>query len=566
MWNREVDRAMDEARAVDKAKRLNRATGYVALLVISLIAIGLCGYTLYELRSGRPLQIIQVVDNSAGEKLRAVLEKIRSDYVDSVSLDSVEEAVLPALLAELDPHSEYFPAQELEAVQEPLRGDFEGIGVVFNMLTDTVIVQSVIAGGPSERAGIEAGDRIMRVDSIGIAGVKLRQDSVVRLLRGARGTRVRVEIARLGVEGLIPIEIVRDKIPLKSIEAAYVVEDGIGVIRLSRFAQKTPKEFGEALVRLSEQGMQRLILDLRGNGGGYLQGAHFVASQFLRKGSLITYIQGRRRARQDLVTERDGPLRNIPLVLLTDELSASSSEIVAGAMQDNDRAAIVGRRTFGKGLVQEQFEFPDGSGLRLTVSRYYTPSGRSIQKPYELGEKRAYNHDLEERWENGELYERDSIKLDTLRAFRTLGGRTVYGGGGIMPDVFVPLDTMGNSRFLREVSRRALLVKFAQRYLDGHREELKRFRDVDALQRHLRRQAVEREFLAYAKSEGYTPGPGEMAQSGEIILTQLHANIARGVLDNEGYYPIISSIDNTLQRGIELVKKKDPIAAAAAMQ
>ncbi len=536
------------------------------LAVISLVAICMCLYTLYRLHFNRPVQIIRMQDNGAGEKVRAVLDKISSDYVDSVSLDSIEEALLPALLSELDPHSEYFPAREMDAVQEPLRGDFEGIGVVFNMLTDTVIIQSVIAGGPSERAGIEAGDRIIRVDSITIAGVKCPQDSVVHLLRGARGTRVKVGIERVGVNGLIPMEITRDKIPLKSIEAAYMVDGEVGVIRLSRFAQKTPEEFSEALIRLSEAGMQRLVLDLRGNGGGYLQGAHFVASQFLRKGALITYIQGRRRERQDLTTTSDGVLRNIPLVLLTDELSASSSEIVAGAMQDNDRAAIVGRRTFGKGLVQEQFEFPDGSGLRLTVSRYYTPSGRSIQKPYELGEKGAYNLDLEERWEHGELYERDSIKQDTLRAFKTVGGRTVYGGGGIMPDVFVPLDTVGNSHFLREVSRRALLAKFAQRYLDGHRVELKAFGDAHELLKHLKGQPIMREFLAYAKSEGFTPGQGEMAQSGEIILTRLHANIARGTLDNAGYYPIISSIDNTLQRGIELVKTKDPIKAAAGMQ
>ncbi len=489
------------------------------------------------------------------------MEAVEKDYVDSVSADSIENRVINLFVQQLDPHSEYFSAEQMAVVAEPLRGDFDGIGVTYNMVTDTVVVQSVIAGGPSERAGILMGDRFLSVDGHRIIGKNVTTDSVMHLLRGPRGTKVVVGLERKGVKDSLSIEITRDRIPINSIEVAYMADEFTGVIRLSRFSQTTPRDFQEAILKLASQGMQRLVFDLRRNGGGFLEAACFIAMQFLQEGQLIVYTEGRSRPRQEIRSEGEGILRNIPLVLLVDEFSASSSEIVAGAMQDNDRALIVGRRTFGKGLVQEQRLFPDGSGLRLTVARYYTPSGRCIQKPYKLGEGDKYAEEWVARWERGEFMHSDSVHQDTLQRFTTASGRVVYGGGGIMPDVFIPLDTLGYAPYYKAVTNRGLPIRFAQRYVDKYRDAFAHYTDWKDLDTRLRHENLLQRFGEFVRAEN-----PEMVRlqhstkSDKNLEIQIRALIVRGIFDSAGYYPVIQELDNELQQALELVAKPKVMA------
>ncbi len=525
------------------------------VLLILLLALAALAATFYVLERRSANRLARLFGSIVqGDKLHAIVDAVERDYVDSVSTDSIENRVINLFVQQLDPHSEFFTASQMEEVAEPLRGDFDGIGVTYNMATDTVVVQSVIAGGPSEKAGILMGDRFLSVDGHRIVGKSVTTDSVMHLLRGPRGTKVVVGLERKGVKDTLAIEIIRDRIPINSIEAAYMADDLTGVIRLSRFAQTTPREFQEAVLKLAAQGMQRLVFDLRRNGGGLLEAACFISMQFLQEGQLIVYTEGRARPRQEIRTEGEGALRNIPLVILVDEFSASSSEIVAGAMQDNDRALIVGRRTFGKGLVQEQRLFPDGSGLRLTVARYYTPSGRCIQKPYKLGENDKYAEEWVQRWERGEFMHSDSIHQDTLQRFTTTNGRVVYGGGGIMPDVFVPLDTTGYAPYYKAVTNRGLPIRFAQRYVDKHRNELTRYADWKALDAHLRQEKLLQRFDELVRTEN--PEMARLprgAKADQMLEIQLRALIVRGMLDNAGYYPIIQELDNELQKALELV-------------
>lgn len=525
------------------------------VLLILLLALAALAATFYVLERRSANRLARLFGSIVqGDKLHAIVDAVERDYVDSVNTDSIENRVINLFVQQLDPHSEFFTATQMAEVAEPLRGDFDGIGVTYNMATDTVVVQSVIAGGPSEKAGILMGDRFLSVDGHRIVGKSVTTDSVMHLLRGPRGTKVVVGLERKGVKDTLAIEITRDRIPINSIEAAYMADDLTGVIRLSRFAQTTPREFQEAVLKLAAQGMQRLVFDLRRNGGGLLEAACFISMQFLQEGQLIVYTEGRARPRQEIRTEGEGALRNIPLVILVDEFSASSSEIVAGAMQDNDRALIVGRRTFGKGLVQEQRLFPDGSGLRLTVARYYTPSGRCIQKPYKLGENDKYAEEWVQRWERGEFMHSDSIHQDTLQRFTTTNGRVVYGGGGIMPDVFVPLDTTGYAPYYKAVTNRGLPIRFAQRYVDKHRNELTRYADWKALDVHLRQEKLLQRFDELVRTEN--PEMARLprgAKADQMLEIQLRALIVRGMLDNAGYYPIIQELDNELQKALELV-------------
>lgn len=525
------------------------------VLLILLLALAALAATFYVLERRSANRLARLFGSIVqGDKLHAIVDAVERDYVDSVNADSIENRVINLFVQQLDPHSEFFTATQMAEVAEPLRGDFDGIGVTYNMATDTVVVQSVIAGGPSEKAGILMGDRFLSVDGHRIVGKSVTTDSVMHLLRGPRGTKVVVGLERKGVKDTLAIEITRDRIPINSIEAAYMADDLTGVIRLSRFAQTTPREFQEAVLKLAAQGMQRLVFDLRRNGGGLLEAACFISMQFLQEGQLIVYTEGRARPRQEIRTEGEGALRNIPLVILVDEFSASSSEIVAGAMQDNDRALIVGRRTFGKGLVQEQRLFPDGSGLRLTVARYYTPSGRCIQKPYKLGENDKYAEEWVQRWERGEFMHSDSIHQDTLQRFTTTNGRVVYGGGGIMPDVFVPLDTTGYAPYYKAVTNRGLPIRFAQRYVDKHRGKLARYADWKALDAHLRQEKLLQRFDELVRTEH--PEMAKLARGAKadrMLEIQLRALIVRGMLDNAGYYPVIQELDNELQKALELV-------------
>ncbi len=488
-------------------------------------------------------------------KIDQVITYIRQDYVDSVDVVHLEEVAIPAMLKDLDPHTVYIPAREVAQVNEPLRGNFDGIGISFNMPDDTVIVMSVIHGGPSERVGIKAGDRIITIDDSLVAGQHIDQNDIVKMLRGPRGTKVMVGIKRKGADHLLKFEITRDKIPLKSVDIAYMITDSIGYIKISKFARTTNEEFMKAFEQLKENGLEKLIVDLRGNGGGYLDAAIHIADQFLPKGKLIVYTMGRNKRKQMVYAKNDGVFTTGELVMLIDEWSASASEIVAGAIQDNDRGTIIGRRSFGKGLVQEPFILRDGSVLRLTVARYYTPSGRCIQKPYNKGVEEYYN-DINERFMKGEFESADSIHFPDSLKYTTPGGKTVYGGGGIMPDIFVPLDTTGMTPYFMKVRNMGLIYRFALAYTDQHREKLESFQDVKALEDYLDRQDLLPAFIRYVEEKGVSPVKKDISLSRKLIITQIKAYIGRDVMDDAGFYPIIREIDATVQRAVTYLQNQ----------
>jgi carboxyl-terminal processing protease len=488
----------------------------------------------------------------SGNKLNSLLTYIINEYVDSVNIDELTEAAIPSILDELDPHSVYIPAKELSKYNEPLVGNFSGIGVQFNMVDDTVAIINTIANGPSAIVGIFAGDRIVKVDGRNVAGVKLPSDSIVGMLRGPRGTTVRVVIFRRSDKNLLDFEITRDDIPLYSVDVAYMINETTGYIKISTFAQTTYDEFLDAAEKLHSKGMKRLILDLRSNGGGLMDAATKIADQFLDDGKLIVYTQGKARARYDVFSTPGGICRDDKVCLLMDEFSASASEILAGAIQDNDRGTIIGRRSFGKGLVQEQIQFRDGSALRLTIARYYTPTGRSIQKPYSRN-KSDYYSDLNTRYAHGEFENADSIKFADSLKFVTPGGKTVYGGGGIMPDIFVPMDTSGISPYFNRVRNLGFIYRFAFDYSDKNRDKLHKYTTAKELSAYLDKTAYYKDFLKYAENKGVFSKPGDLAESGDLIKVQLKAYIARNILDNEGFFPIIQEIDNTLMKAVEVI-------------
>jgi carboxyl-terminal processing protease len=488
------------------------------------------------------------------DKLSSVLNYIENQYVDTLSMSDLVETTIPTLLKSLDPHSVYIPASDLKAVNEPLDGGFDGIGITFNMPNDTIIVITTILGGPSERVGLLAGDRIVTINDSTVAGVGLAQDKVVKLLKGPNGTKVNVGVLRSGLDDIIKFEIIRDKIPIYSIDVSFMINKKTGYIKISRFARTTYKEFLDAVDKLQRSGMENLIIDLRGNNGGYLDAATNISNEFLSEGKLIVYTQGKARPRQNVYSNAKGRCLNTQVAVLIDEFSASASEILAGAIQDNDRGLVIGRRSFGKGLVQEQVLFSDGSALRLTIARYYTPTGRSIQKPYEPGSD-DYYADISNRFLHGEFQEKDSIHLSDTLKFTTPGGRVVYGGGGIMPDYFIPLDTTGVSLYFNRVSRRNLIYRFAFQYTDKHRKTLSTHKDYISLVDHLQRQNILNQFVEYAKERGVEPNVSQIRVSTLIIETQLMAYIARNIIDDAGFFPIIMRIDNTLLKAIDIIEK-----------
>ncbi|MBN2519746.1 MAG: S41 family peptidase, partial [Bacteroidales bacterium] len=479
---------------------------------------------------------------------------IEEEYVDTVNKNDLVEMAISEILKQLDPHSVYIPASELKELNEPLEGNFEGIGVQFNMPDDTVVVIAVISGGPSEKIGILPGDRIIYIEDSLVAGVKMKNTDIVKMLKGPKGTKVEVSIMRKGISELINFEITRDKIPLYSIDIAYMIKDDIGYIKISQFAKTTYQEFTDAIAKLNQQGMQKLVLDLRGNGGGFMDAATNIANEFLEANKLIVYTKGKSRPKRETLSNSKGNCLDKKVVVLVDEWSASASEILAGALQDNDRGTIVGRRSFGKGLVQQQTMFNDGSALRLTIARYYTPTGRSIQKPYVNGDEQYYD-DLSERFNHGEFVEKDSIKLNDSLKFYTPKGKIVYGGGGIMPDIFVPYDTSGQTNYYMQVLQKGLIYRFAFDYADNNREKLAKYKNYKELEKYLDKQKLLDKFIKYAEEKGINKNPNELKASKELIYTQLKASVSRNLLDNEGFYPIISKIDVTLQKAVEIIEK-----------
>ena len=490
-------------------------------------------------------------------KLTYTLSLIENQYVDSVSMDSLAEHVIPLLVKELDPHSVYIPASEMQALNEPLEGEFDGIGVVFNMATDTVIVLNVIPQGPSDKAGIKAGDRIIEIGDSVVAGRKIPQNNVVKMLRGPRGTTVHLGIGRQGISGLVPIDVERGVIPIRSIESAFRIADGVGYVKLGQFARTTYDEFRRALASLRAEGVTKLIFDLRGNSGGFLDQAIAVANEFLHKGQLIVYTEDRRHEQLREYADGNGSAQDMEVVVLIDEGSASSSEILAGALQDNDRGTIVGRRSFGTGLVQRQIPYSDGSALRLTTARYYTPTGRSIQKPYTIGDDESYEEDIWNRYKNNEFFSADSIHFADSLKRTTPGGKVVYGGGGIMPDVFIPADTTDVTKYFIEVSGRNILYRYTIEYADRHREALNAVQTIGDLQALLDSdKTLVDDFVRYAARKGVAPRYGDIARSRRLIEAQLRAYIGRNTkLEDNGFYANIYPVDNVIVRAVGILKE-----------
>lgn len=492
----------------------------------------------------------------ANDKLGIIIDYIETRYVDTVFRSNLEESAIPAMLEELDPHSIYIPAEEMKSVSEDMRGNFEGIGVVFNHQKDTVIIISVITGGPSSKVGVLPGDRIIMVNDSLIAGQGMPSNDVVGMLKGEKGTKVKVSLERKNVPELIDVEIIRDEIPLYSVDVSYMVDEEIGYIKINRFAETTFKEFVEGVEKLKDLGLKKLILDLRGNTGGYMVAATNIVDQFLDAGKMIVYTQGKSSPKQEIYSTARGICKDIEVVVLQDEFAASASEILAGAIQDNDRGTIIGRRSFGKGLVQEQYPLSDGSVIRLTIARYYTPTGRSIQKPYS-DDKDEYYNDLNERYQNGEFSEVDSIHFADSLKFVTPGGNIVYGGGGIMPDIFVPLDTTGYSKYYAETVRKGILYNFAFEYAVDNREVLNKYKNASEIDNYLESINIFNQFSVYAENSGVPKSTEGFVKSKILVNTQLKANIARNILDNEGYYPIHEDIDIILKTAILFLKDSE---------
>ena len=494
-------------------------------------------------------------------KVDRLLQLMEKAYVDSLNIDNITDEVMTEMVQKLDPHSAYIPKEDLEMVNSELAASFSGIGVQFSIQQDTVRIVAVIAGGPCEGVGVLAGDKIITVDDSTFVGKKMNNEKVMKTLRGPKGTQVKLGILRAGVSEPLSYTVTRGDIPVHSVDAKFIIDEKIGFVRVNKFGETTYKEFIAALAELSSKGADRFIVDLRENSGGYMEQAIRMANEFLSRGDLIVYSQGRAYPRYEATANGGGRFKNVPLVVLIDNFSASASEIFAGAMQDNDRATIVGRRSFGKGLVQQQMPFDDGSAVRLTVARYYTPSGRCIQKPYTLGEQEDYMHDLEERWEHGEFYSADSIHFSDTTTYRTKNGRIVHGGGGIMPDVFVGRDTTLNTPWYNRCVNLAYTYQFAYQYTDQHRKELNKYKDWQSLEKYLIKQDIIPEFVRFAEGKGVEPNTAEIQKSRPLMTRLLHAYIVRNILGDEGFFPLFERDDEITKVAVEQLKQSDRTSA-----
>jgi len=513
------------------------------VLLACALVLGMFVNSFFQKNNGTPSTIFQLP--RAASKLDVVLNLIEKDYVDSVKAADLVEEAIPGLLKDLDPHTVYIPAKDLRAVNEELKGNFGGIGVQFIRYQDTVAIVRVIPGGPSEIAGILAGDRIVMVNDSLIAGVKMTDKEIISRLKGPKGTPVRVGIKRRGKNELLNMELLRGSIPVPSVDIAYMLNKDLGYIKVNRFAATTYFEFSEGLQKLKDQNCKKLIIDLRGNTGGYLSEATNMINEFLPEGEMIVYTKGKSQPKTDYKSTGNGNYQDLPIIVLIDEGSASASEIFAGAIQDNDRGKIVGRRSFGKGLVQEQRMLPDGSALRLTVARYYTPTGRCIQKPYNKGKADYYN-DINHRFLHGEFEKADSIHFNDSLKYTTPGGNIVYGGGGIMPDVFIPVDTSGYSNYFRDLRAKGIIYQYAFAFVDKHRAEMKKLKDYKEVLNFIKSKPIVAEMVRYGANKGVKVNSKGLKESRKIIETQIKAYIARDMIDDEGFYPIIKDLDQTL--------------------
>ena len=499
-------------------------------------------------------------------KIDQVLSLIQAGYVDPINMDSITEEVTKEVIKRLDPHSAYIPKEDLEMVNSELSASFSGIGVQFSIQNDTVQVVSVISGGPCEGVGILAGDKIVMVNDSNFTGTTITNEKVMHALRGPKGTKVKIGIARSGTDEVLDFTITRGDIPVHSVDAKFIIEARgdkakgdeavkIGFVRISRFAEKTYDEFISALATLKGQGATAYIIDLRENSGGYMDQAIKIANEFLSRGDMIVYSEGRAYPRYEAKANGSGRFQREKFVVLIDNFSASASEIVAGAMQDNDRATIIGRRSFGKGLVQQQIPFADGSAMRLTVARYYTPSGRCIQKPYKLGEQEDYAQDLLDRFEHGEFFSADSVHFTDSTVYYTKQGRKVMGGGGIMPDVFVGRDTTLYTPYFNIVSNRAYTYQFAYQYTNKHRAKLSKYTDWKSLEKHLIEADWVPEFVAFAQEKGVAPNEKQLAISRPLLVRIVNAYIVRNILNDEGFYPLFERDDDITKKAVEELTK-----------
>lgn len=551
---------------------MNKKTTIILPLLIAVSIAG--GILIGNMLNRNSQPVFGGFGQSKPNKLATILDLIDHGYVDSVNTSDIVEQTIPEILKNLDPHTTYIPARNMIEVQEEMRGNFSGIGVQFSVQEDTVRVIEVISGGPSSKVGILPGDRIVRVNDSIIAGVNVQNSTVLNLLRGEKNSKVAVGITRKGFDNELEFEITRGDIPIFSVDVSYMIDEETGFIKVSRFADKTYGEFMQGMEKLEKQGASKVIIDLRQNPGGSLSGVLRMVDEFLENGEPILYTEGINQPRKTYNSSGKNSWKDIRVFVMIDEFSASASEIFAGALQDNDRGIIIGRRSFGKGLVQEQIPLMDGSALRLTVARFYTPSGRCIQGSYDNGNEEYYN-EIYERFHNMEQLVADSIHFVDSLKYQTKSGRTVYGGGGIMPDFFVPVDTSGNSEYFNQIYRKGLIYSFAYTYADQHREELSKFTTASELESYLDEKKVLNEFVKNAAEKGIPKDEKGLNESGLIINTQLKAYIARNLIGEEGFYPIIKQIDKTLLKAIEISQKnllveninaKDPVSASPQLQ
>lgn len=531
----------------------------LAVCLVAGIAIG----TFYANHfSGNKLGII----NTSSNKLNALLHIIDEQYVDTVNITDLVEEAMPQILSELDPHSSYIPAKDLEAVTADLKGSFSGIGIQFTIQDDTIHVNSVIKGGPSEKVGLMAGDRIIEVDDSAFVGKIVTNQEAMKRLKGEKGSKVKLGIYRPGEKGTLHFTVVRGDIPVKSVDAAYMITDKFGYVKVNKFGETTYPELLVALAKLNQKNCEGMIIDLRGNTGGYMAAAIQMVNEFLPNNRLIVYTQGRKAPRENYTSNGTGSSQKMPLIVLVDEGSASASEIFAGAIQDNDRGTIIGRRSFGKGLVQQPIEFSDGSAIRLTIARYYTPSGRCIQKPYEKGKEDEYELDLLTRYEHGEFFSADSIKQNEKEVYHTSLGRPVYGGGGIMPDIFVPQDTTGMTSYFRMAANRGLIIRYSFDYTDHNRQKLQEYDTPEKMEAYLKKQNLLNQFAGWAEKRGLKRRNNLMMKSRELFELSLYGNIIYNMLGIEAYIEFLNETDNTVQKAVEVLEKGESFPQAPASE
>ena len=523
----------------------------LALSVVLGIGIGLFYASHF---SGNRLSII----NTGSNKLNYLLQIIDNNYVDTVNVNDLVEDAMPQILSELDPHSSYISASDAEETTEELRGSFSGIGVRFTVQKDTVNVMNVIKGGPSEKVGVLAGDRIIAADDSTLVGVDSRE--VMKRLRGPKGSKVKLTLRRHGHKKPLDITVVRGDVPVESVDGYFMLNDNTGYISVESFGENTYPEMLTALAQLNVRGMKNLIIDLRGNRGGYMQTAIMMANEFLPGGELVVYTEGRKSPREEYHTDGRGSFQRLPLIVLVDEMSASASEILAGAIQDNDRGTIIGRRSFGKGLVQQPIEFKDGSVVRLTIARYYTPSGRCIQKPYVKGHGEDYENDLMARYERGEFFSADSIHQDGPE-YKTRIGRTVYGGGGIMPDIFIPEDTTLYTSYYKEAQYSGLTVQYAFMFTDEHRAQLLRMRNVDEMEAWLKRQNLLENFARYGEEHGLKRRNLMLQRSATLFERSLISNIIYNAQDQAWRLQYLCKSDPAIQQALQLFRNNASVPA-----